>query len=282
MGRGARADCTLGRDHTRAEVQVRAEGELPRRRRVRKAVRDHVEVVAEGPSRARRVDRTLSRGRPGRSGLRHTQGRGPQPRAWACSGTTNRRASRSTCAGRARRTCTRRVTLADELTHVLQDQYFDLEKRDAEMDKSKTASSDAFRAIVEGDAVSVQNEYLKAQNKAFNDEYQRESKKFGAQDTARSKDVPAAVSVELQAPYLFGPPVIDVLTADDPHGAVNEILKSGEPTTRIFSIQRSPQCAEHCRWRRSCGPVRSRARSRRTTASTASRCSSCWRRASMR
>ena len=126
------------------------------------------------------------------------------------------------------------VTLAHELTHVLQDQYFDLEKRDAEMDKSKTASSDAFRAIVEGDAVSVQNAYLKAQNKAFNDEYQQESKKFGAQDTARSKDVPAAVSVELQAPYLFGPPVIDVLTADDPHDAVNEILKSGEPTTRIF------------------------------------------------
>ena len=125
------------------------------------------------------------------------------------------------------------VTLAHELTHVLQDQYFEVGKREDEIGKSKTASSDAFRAVVEGDAVTVQNAYLKAQNKAFNDEYTSEQKKFATQDTARSKDVPAAVAMELQAPYLFGPPVIDVLSADG-HDAVNQVLKSGEPTTAIF------------------------------------------------
>ncbi len=37
-----------------------------------------------------------------------------------------------------------RVTLAHELTHVLQDQHFDLQKLDEAADESKTGSSDAF------------------------------------------------------------------------------------------------------------------------------------------
>ena len=48
-----------------------------------------------------------------------------------------------------------RVTLAHELTHALQDQYFDLGREDTLPDDAQQA----FRSVIEGDAVVVQNAY---------------------------------------------------------------------------------------------------------------------------
>ena len=60
-----------------------------------------------------------------------------------------------------------RVTLAHELTHALQDQYFDLGREDSLPDDAQQA----FRSVVEGDAVVVQNAYADTMSKADQDEY---------------------------------------------------------------------------------------------------------------
>ena len=57
-----------------------------------------------------------------------------------------------------------RVTLAHELTHVLQDQYFDLpaiQQRASTDDERTGGSSGAVTALIEGDASRVEHEYLK-------------------------------------------------------------------------------------------------------------------------
>ena len=55
-----------------------------------------------------------------------------------------------------------RVTLAHELTHVLQDQHFDLTKLQKQACASDTGDPAAFKALVEGDAVRIQHDYLQA------------------------------------------------------------------------------------------------------------------------
>src|SRR4051794_9739088 len=55
-----------------------------------------------------------------------------------------------------------RVTLAHELTHVLQDQYFDLGKLSKAAQRSTSGSSDALTALVEGDATRVEQKYVAA------------------------------------------------------------------------------------------------------------------------
>src|SRR5262249_7566328 len=75
-----------------------------------------------------------------------------------------------------------RVTLAHELTHVLQDQHFDLVKLQQQADDSKAGSSDAFTALIEGDAMRIQNAYLAAQAAAERAQYEILASKFS--DTA--------------------------------------------------------------------------------------------------
>ncbi|MBK5288640.1 MAG: hypothetical protein JJE46_09240, partial [Acidimicrobiia bacterium] len=58
--------------------------------------------------------------------------------------------------GTGRPDAARRVTLAHELTHVLQDQHFDLDKIEARVRKDPEGSSDALRAVIEGDAVRIE------------------------------------------------------------------------------------------------------------------------------
>ena len=53
-----------------------------------------------------------------------------------------------------------RATLAHELTHVLQDQYFDIGKLRKAADKSTSGSSDALTALIEGDAERIRVKYL--------------------------------------------------------------------------------------------------------------------------
>ena len=59
-----------------------------------------------------------------------------------------------------------RVTLAHELTHVLQDQHFNLTKLHLQASRSDTGDPSAFKALVEGDAVRIQQAYLKQLPKA--------------------------------------------------------------------------------------------------------------------
>jgi len=70
-----------------------------------------------------------------------------------------------------------RATLSHELTHVLQDEHFDLRaiEHRADRDDLRTGgSSGAMLALIEGDANNVMDGYLKGLSAADRNEYDRE------------------------------------------------------------------------------------------------------------
>ena len=127
-----------------------------------------------------------------------------------------------------------RVTLAHELTHVLQDQHFDLNGLEDRTGRARDESSDALRTLIEGDAVRVEDSYRAKLSKAD----RASAKRSDAQDTKRAKDgtasVPTIIQVELSAPYVFGPLVLQMLTARDGNAEVNRAFRRPPFTQRLF------------------------------------------------
>jgi hypothetical protein len=119
----------------------------------------------------------------------------------------------------------KRVTLAHELTHALQDQYFDLNKLQAAADKDH--SSSALKALVEGDAVRVQNDYVKQLSAADQKAYTTTND--AATDKAKSgvdaQGVPGAVEALFESPYDFGPLMLDVVISQQKKAGVNALFR---------------------------------------------------------
>jgi hypothetical protein len=100
-----------------------------------------------------------------------------------------------------------RVTLVHELTHAAQDQYFDIRK----MQKSSDTSGEEFgaRALIEGDAVRIENEYIDKLSAADKDAYDKAQP--GSASDAGLGDVPTALLALFAAPYQFGLPFVYML-----------------------------------------------------------------------
>lgn len=115
----------------------------------------------------------------------------------------------------------KRVTLVHELTHALQDQHFDLQALQREARRSH--SEDALRALVEGDAVRVQDLYVGGLPEREQRAYARRRGAQGivALDAIRAAGVPEALVVFFQSPYTLGPPMLKVATALDGHDAID-------------------------------------------------------------
>jgi hypothetical protein len=128
-----------------------------------------------------------------------------------------------------------RVTIAHELTHVLQDQHFDLRKLQKAADDSDTTDSNAFKALVEGDAVRIQDAYLAQLPAADQKEYQRENDAEGTRVGKETASVPDIVSLELGAPYEFGPSTVKVLFGSGGNEAVNGALTGPVPSSEVFT-----------------------------------------------
>ncbi len=114
-----------------------------------------------------------------------------------------------------------RVTLAHELTHVLQDQYFDLVKLKKD---APGGDSTAVTALIEGDAVRIQKVYEKKLSSADQKSYAtaQEGDATRGQDAA---DVPEILSNFLSFPYAFGPVLLEVLVQEDGNAAVDRAFK---------------------------------------------------------
>jgi hypothetical protein len=122
-----------------------------------------------------------------------------------------------------------KVTLAHELTHVLQDQYFDI-KGSRFADFKTSGEREAFRAVVEGDAVRIENEYVDSLSSADQAAY-RDATKTSV-DTAKTDlhDVPAALQALQQAPYIFGPRILSLIEEKDGSKGIDDLLRT-PPTT---------------------------------------------------
>jgi hypothetical protein len=82
---------------------------------------------------------------------------------------------------------TSKVTVVHELTHALQDQRFDLNKLDAH---AGTSGAGALLALVEGDAVRIEQEYVATLSQREQDEY---DSSLTTADPASEAAVPADV-----------------------------------------------------------------------------------------
>lgn len=105
-----------------------------------------------------------------------------------------------------------RVTLAHELTHVLQDQHFDLERMGS-FDDGRAA---VMRALAEGDATRVEDAYIAdVLTDEERDAYEEESSASGDEATAELEEkVPPILTTAFASPYILGPQLIATLEAE--------------------------------------------------------------------
>ncbi len=177
-----------------------------------------------------------------------------------------------------------RVTLVHELTDALQDQHFELGRLyDSRLDDG---AATAFRALIEGDALRIEHEYvtneLTPNEKASYDE---EYAIALADSKVSTHDVPPYVSASFGVPYLLGQPLVTMIANDGGNAAVDRAFASPRtprstssirpaflPMTRggrsISGSARAPRCSTTARSAArsgtSCSPSGS-TRSRRST-----------------
>jgi hypothetical protein len=102
-----------------------------------------------------------------------------------------------------------RQTMAHELTHALDDQYFDLHRPQYEAEKDEIGTG--FSAVVEGNARRVENAFGDAMTPAERNQRDRESAAYAlGMDT---RGVPVILVSLLDAPYTFGVRFDDALVA---------------------------------------------------------------------
>jgi len=124
-----------------------------------------------------------------------------------------------------------RVTLAHELTHVLQDQNFDLQR----LDDLSTGQATVLRALAEGDATKVEDAYVETLSKADKASYDKETKESGDQATEDlDKDVPSILTTIFASPYILGPRFVDYLDAKGGWKAINEALQDPPTEEAMF------------------------------------------------
>ena len=112
------------------------------------------------------------------------------------------------------------VTLVHELTHALQDQHFDLER--LYENELPPGAAEAFRGLVEGDAVRIEDTYIAevltpGQREAYEAEYAAALES----SEAATGDVPAFVSAGFGVPYLLGQPLAVMLANRGGNSAVD-------------------------------------------------------------
>jgi hypothetical protein len=113
-----------------------------------------------------------------------------------------------------------RVTLAHELTHALQDQYYGLDR----LQSMQSADGLAVTALIEGDATRVENAYRQTLSSA--DETSYEHALQAAEQRAGAAGVPAVLEDVAGFPYSFGTTYVDALAANGGVAAVNAAFRS--------------------------------------------------------
>jgi hypothetical protein len=129
-----------------------------------------------------------------------------------------------------------RITLVHELVHVLQDQHFDLSRRGS---YATTAQNSAFDAVVEGDAVSIENLYYWSLPDTERAAYDAALAGQISDMEAGTADVPGWMAASAQAPYVLGEPFVTALVAARGAKAVDEALRRPPATEeQLMDVRR--------------------------------------------
>lgn len=111
-----------------------------------------------------------------------------------------------------------RAVLAHELTHVLQDQYFNLAKINRQADKEE---SSVVRALVEGDATRIGDAYEAKMSEA--DQAEADEKNRAGNGSATP--LPPIYEVTVAGSYELGSVMVALLKAFGGQGAIDDALK---------------------------------------------------------
>ena len=120
----------------------------------------------------------------------------------------------------------RRATIVHELTHALQDQHFDISRQGSYRSDDRNA---AFEAVVEGDAVRVEDAYVESLSKSDQDAYDAEQAVGDAAYDAGIKDVPDWLSATTDFPYSVGESFTRAVAAAGGRAAVDRALRTPPP-----------------------------------------------------
>lgn len=119
-----------------------------------------------------------------------------------------------------------RGTFAHELTHALQDQHFDLDREDIE-DRDDEASQ-AFTAVIEGDAVRTEQLYLETLPPEQQKQAEMEEMAAGG---GISPDIPQILFELIGFPYAVGPTFVNEVVANGGQARLDEAFRNPPTTT---------------------------------------------------
>jgi hypothetical protein len=117
-----------------------------------------------------------------------------------------------------------RITLVHELTHVLQDQHFDIGRIQAAADDegSRDQQGDVLRGLAEGDADRIGDVYREGLSEEDRDAAEEEeSAEIEAFD---DEDHPPVLTALFAAPYALGRELVDLVIADAGPSALDELF----------------------------------------------------------
>lgn len=115
------------------------------------------------------------------------------------------------------------ATVVHELTHVAQDQAFDLERT---LDAESSGAHDGFRALVEGDAMRIEMSYVESLPSAEEDAYWDEYLGELGDAEAGLEAIPSSLQAMFAAPYVLGDPLVALIAADGGNAAVDEAFEA--------------------------------------------------------
>ena len=118
-----------------------------------------------------------------------------------------------------------REVIVHELTHAAQDQHFNIDRPD--LDKADDERADGFSALVEGDAVRIENAYRASLTRAEQRQAQQEEQ---GQSGGVSTDIPEVLIELLQFPYVAGPTFVDAVVRARGQAGLDAAFKD-PPTT---------------------------------------------------
>ncbi|MGP8060802.1 MAG: hypothetical protein ACLP9C_14350 [Acidimicrobiales bacterium] len=118
-----------------------------------------------------------------------------------------------------------RVTIAHELTHALQDQYFGLDRLDSQA--TTNGEQNALSALEEGDAVLDEGDYLNSLPLS-------QQRLDAAEESGSSGGpaVPGIVDVEANIPYVLGPDMVGAIYAAGGNRGIDDAFDA-PPTTEL-------------------------------------------------
>lgn len=124
------------------------------------------------------------------------------------------------------------VVLVHELTHALQDQHFDLQRRSEELEQADDSEGEAaFRALVEGDAQRIEEVYVEELGKRGRAAYQREQRKQSKGLDKGSDDVPEVLKTMMGAPYALGSALLNLAIELDGNDEVDDLFRDPPAST---------------------------------------------------